>query len=183
MIIKDISAKPRSNPKMVAGNAQEKTVAFYLRRAFKDDENVLVFNDFKFSYNDETAQIDHFIIYKQGFILIESKSIKGSVRVNSQGEWSRSFKGVWQGIPSPINQVLLQEDLLRSLLHFNRENILGKVLGMQQNFGGRCWDRFCAVSSDAIIERESIPKDISSKIVKSEFLIEYSASIPLTIFL
>ncbi|MBU2873556.1 NERD domain-containing protein [Marinobacter salexigens] len=35
------------------------------------------------------SQIDHFIMYKAGFIVVESKSIQGAVRVNSLGEWER----------------------------------------------------------------------------------------------
>jgi len=35
------------------------------------------------------SQIDHLIIYKAGFIVVESKSIQGAVRVNSMGEWER----------------------------------------------------------------------------------------------
>lgn len=172
MIVREIEQKSLSTARRVAGDKHEKNIAFFLRREFKNDKDVMVFNDFKFKFKDETAQIDHLIVYKLGFIIIESKSINGNMKVNEQGEWSRSYQDKWQGMPSPIKQILLQEELLKAYLHENRSDILSTFLGLQQSFGGRCWDRFCAISSHAIIERENIPKDISKKIVKAEFLVE-----------
>jgi transcription elongation factor Elf1 len=59
------------------------------------------------------------------------------------------------------------------MLHAHRESILGKLLGIkQQSFGMRCWDNLCAVSSSAIIDRDSIPSDVSKQLVKTEFLVD-----------
>ncbi|MGE6648585.1 nuclease-related domain-containing protein [Shewanella colwelliana] len=179
MILKTKSVQNAQSPQAIAGQQQEQNVAFFLRRAFKDHPQVLVINDFKFRFNDETAQIDHLIVYSYGFILIESKSIRGQVKVNQHQEWTRSLSinqgktDKWQGMPSPIKQVELQQALLLELLMHHRSNILGKLLGFkQQGFKGRCWDHLCAVSSDAIIDRKSIPKAVSDKLIKSEFLVE-----------
>jgi transcription elongation factor Elf1 len=173
MILKDKKPLNAVSPTAKAGQKQEQDVAFYLRRAFKDNKKVFVINDFKFSHNDETAQIDHLIVYPYGFLLIESKSIKGEVKVNDLGEWTRSLNSKWSGMASPIKQVELQQKLLRELLYANRESILGKVLGMkQQSFGMRCWNNICAVSSNAIIDRDSIPKKLSNQLVKTEFLVD-----------
>ena len=173
MILKDKTLQNVVSPTAKAGQKQEQDVAFFLRRAFKDHEQVFVINDFKFTHNNETAQIDHLIVYPFGFVLIESKSIKGEVKVNREGEWSRSSGSKWSGMASPIKQVELQQELLKELLHENREVILGKLLGFkQQSFRFRCWDNLCAVSSIAIIERDSMPNDISEKLVKTEFLVD-----------
>ncbi|WP_394172904.1 nuclease-related domain-containing protein [Thalassotalea litorea] len=173
MILKDKSLQNAVSPTAKAGQKQEQDVAFFLRRAFKDHNKVFVINDFKFTHNNETAQIDHLIIYTFGFVLIESKSIKGEVKVNKLGEWTRSLGNKWSGIPSPIKQVELQQKLLREMLHANREAVLGKLLGIkQQSFGLRCWDNICAVSSDAIIDRDSMPNKVSKQLVKTEFLVE-----------
>lgn len=147
-------------------------VAFYLRRAFKEHENLVIFNDLKITHLGENAQIDHLLVYSFGFILIESKSINGKVRVNAQQEWSRSYQGQWQGMPSPIKQVELQQKLLRALLSQHRSEIIGKIFLKQQSFGGRCWNNLCAVSSNAIIERRNMPKEIDNQLVKSEFLVD-----------
>lgn len=173
MIIKDKELQNVKAANAIAGQKQEQDIAFYLRREFKDHPQVFIINDYKFSFNDETAQIDHLIVYPYGFILIESKSISGEVKVNESGEWSRSYKGKWSGMPSPIKQAELQQKLLKEFLHHHRANILSKLFGLkQQSFGKRCWNSLCAVSSNSIIERESIPKNISDVVVKSEFLID-----------
>ena len=173
MILKDKELQNVKSANTIAGQKQELDVAFYLRREFKDHPEVFIINDFKFSHNDETAQIDHLIVYPFGFILIESKSISGEVKVNQQGEWTRSHRSKWSGMPSPIKQVELQEQLLNMFLHHHRAKILGKILGFkQQSFQMRCWNNLCAVSSNSIIERESMPSKISETIVKSEFLVD-----------
>ena len=116
MILKDKTLVTTNSAKSKAGQKQELDVAFYLRRAFKDHPQVFVFNDVKFKHNGESAQIDHLIVYTYGFILIESKSITGEVAINQHQEWSRSYRGQWQGMPSPIKQVELQLALLKSLV-------------------------------------------------------------------
>ncbi|GGQ14527.1 nuclease-related domain-containing protein [Shewanella litoralis] len=173
MILKTKSLQTTSSPQAIAGQKQEQDVAFFLRRAFKDNPEVLVINDLKFSFNDETAQIDHLIVYTYGFVLIESKSIKGHVKVNNQGEWTRSYNSQWAGMPSPIKQVELQQALLKEMLKHHKSEILSKFLGIkQQGFNGRCWHYLCAVSSNAVIDRKTMPKEISDKLFKTEFLVD-----------
>ncbi|MCP3128545.1 nuclease-related domain-containing protein [Shewanella sp. KJ2020] len=173
MILKTKSPLNTQTPQAIAGQKQEQDVAFYLRRAFKDHPEVLVINDFRFTFNGETAQIDHLIIYPYGFVLIESKSIKGHVDVNQHGEWTRSHGNHWFGMPSPIKQVELQQSLLKEMLKQHRSEILGKLLGIrQQGFGMRCWDHLCAISSDAVINRNTMPTAISEQLVKTEFLVD-----------
>jgi hypothetical protein len=173
MILKDKILQNAVSPTAKAGQKQEQDVAFFLRRAFKDHKQVYIINDFKFTHNGETAQIDHLIVYTYGFVLIESKSIKGEVKVNGLGEWTRSLRNIWSGMASPIKQVELQQKLLREMLFENREDILSKLFGVrQQSFGMRCWDNLCAVSSNAVIDRDSMPNDVSKQLVKTEFLVD-----------
>lgn len=131
---------------------------------------MLVLNDLRIAHNGETAQIDHLIVYTYGFIVVESKSIRGEVNINEYGEWSRSYKGQWSGMPSPLKQAELQITLLKQYLCANTENVIGKFLGLQLGLGGRCYDVFSAISSDAIIDRSKAPKDVAAKLVKSEFI-------------
>jgi hypothetical protein len=159
-----------SSSRQKAGDKQERDVAFYLRRAFKDSSDYIVFNDYPFSYNNEKAQIDHLIIHRYGFIILESKSIYGEVKVNNKGEWSRSYKGQWSGIPSPIKQANLQSQLFKEMMAANVEEYLGKFLfGVkQQGIGGRKWDLLCAVSNSCILHRDNIPNAINGLVIKSE---------------
>lgn len=171
MIVKDKLQKAAVGVRQKAGDQQEQDVAFYLRRAFKDEDRVRVFHDLQLCYDGEFAQIDHLIVYTFGFIVIESKSIKGEVRVNAQAEWSRSYRQQWQGMPSPVKQAQLQLKVLRDVLTNNHEKMLGRLLGLiQLGLGGRCYDVLCAISSDAIIDRSKAPKDVAAKLVKTEFI-------------
>lgn len=172
MILKDKSTSHSRNPRLDAGIKQELDVAFYLRRAYKNDKSVMVFNDLVIHYDGETAQIDHLLVYKYGFIIIESKSIKGHVVVNAQAEWTRSVGNQWVGMPSPIRQAELQSDLLAKFLCNNREQLVRKILGIQAGLGGRCYDTLCAISSDAIIDRSQAPAEITERLVKSEFIVD-----------
>ncbi|MCF4009989.1 nuclease-related domain-containing protein [Rheinheimera sp. UJ63] len=170
MILKDKTQTSSASIKLDAGIKQEHGVAFYLRRAYKNSDQVMVLNDLRIEHDGESAQIDHLIVYTYGFIVVESKSIRGEVVVNEQGEWSRSYKGQWSGMPSPIKQAELQLKLLKQYLCANTEKVIGKFLGIQQGLGARCYDVFCAISSDAIIDRTKAPKGIADKLVKSEFV-------------
>lgn len=173
MILKEKEAQSSGSIRLDAGIKHEHDVAFYLRRAYKDHKKVLVLNDIKLTFDGETAQIDHLVIHPYGFVIIESKSIRGEVKVNSYGEWSRSFKGVWSGMPSPIKQAEMQMKILRKILRENTHNLLGKKLGvLTQGFGARQFDVLCAISSDAIIDRDSAPEDVAKLLVKSEFVVD-----------
>ncbi len=157
-----------------AGHQQESDVAFYLRRAFKNRADVAVFNDLRLEYDGEVAQIDHLVITTLGFCLIESKSIRAEVEVNQKGEWTRIYNGNKTGMPSPIKQVELQEKLLKAVLRENDADILGKLFGLvQTGFGGRLWKTICAISSDAVIDRDMMPKSISDRVLKSEFIADW----------
>lgn len=177
MILKDKITTYSSDRKIKAGIKQELDVAFYLRRAFSDIPHIYVFNDLKFEHNNEVAQIDHLILYPHGFILIESKSIAGEVSINKHNEWSRSYRGQWRGIPSPIQQVDMQMDIVKHLLQKVNSELLPLYLGVQEGFGGREWAGICAISNNAIIKREDTNKTLEKRLIKSEFIGEKAAEI------
>lgn len=158
--------------KRMAGEKQESQVSYFLDRYFGSNDNYRILNDLVIEVNGFNSQIDHLVVYKAGFIVIESKSIQGSVRVNSLGEWERSYKGEWFGIPSPVQQAAVQIDNLKALLQEHRSQLLGKLLGLQQSFGLRQYKTVIAISSSARLDRDNIPADISQHIVKTEFLVD-----------
>lgn len=170
MILKEKAPSNASCVRLAAGIKQEQDVAFYLRRAYRNSEKVMVLNDISIEHDGERAQIDHLIIYTYGFIIVESKSIRGQVIVNEEGEWIRSYNNKWSGMPSPIKQAELQLALLRQFLIANTYDVIGTFLGIQQGLGARCYDVFCAISSDSIIDRSRAPQEVASRLVKSEFV-------------
>lgn len=178
MILKDKQVVHTSSKMIEAGQKHELQVAFYLEREFGENKDVFVFNDLKIKYRNDTAQIDHLIVYPYGFILIESKSMRGEIEINKRDEWSGKVNGKWVGIPSPIKQVELQMWVLRKLLLENAQHILPKLFGVFQTyFGMRQWDTLCSISSTAVINRKNINSDTDAKLIKAEFLHEKVNSI------
>ena len=169
MIIKPFTKSTEGFSNTSFGNKNEADVAFHLNRKFADVNDIFVFNDLLITHESMSAQIDHLLVYKDGFIIIESKSIHGEVSVNDHGEWSRSINGKWIGIKSPLRQAQLQEDILKEALLERVSEFLGKIL-FKQKTGIKNWryNRICAVSNSAIIHRKSIPDDQNAMIVKAD---------------
>ncbi|QQK64464.1 NERD domain-containing protein [Cobetia sp. cqz5-12] len=172
MIAKEKEAYSGDDERARYGHRQEEDVAFHLRRAFGDDPEVVIFNDLRLKHGEENAQIDHLVMHPFGFIIIESKSITGEVRVNAAGEWQRSYRGNWTGLKSPLRQAELQQDILKRLLIEHRTHLMNKTFGLQGGFAGRQWRVLCAVSSNAIVHRDEMDKGVSAQVVKPEFLHE-----------
>lgn len=170
MILKEKDVYTGDDERAFYGHKQEQDVAYHLRREFGDSDQVRIIHDLMIEHDGERAQIDHLVIHPFGFIIIESKSIVGEVRVNSEGEWSRSYRSNWTGMKSPILQAELQMSLLKALLRSNVERLVGKIFGIQAQVGGRDWQALCAVSSTAILHREKMPREVACRVVKTEFL-------------
>ncbi len=153
MIVKNFEPRASHDLREAAGQQAEQEMAFYLRRAFKDSPALFVFNNLRFQFGEDVAQIDHLILHKYGVILIESKSVSTKVEVNEHGEWMRWFGGQVQGMPSPILQVQRQGEFFKRYLDAHAEDLLGKIVGLQRRFGGMELDILVAISDSGIIGR------------------------------
>jgi hypothetical protein len=140
-----------------AGAKAEEQMAFYLKRAFRDDPEAWVFNDLRYETDEgDSAQIDHLVLHRSGFILIESKSVTSKVRIHHNGEWERLWNSHWQGMPSPIKQVERQVDFLRTALEAYRDQLLGKIFfgHMQMKFRNVPFETLVAISDSGSIDRK-----------------------------
>jgi hypothetical protein len=155
VIVKELDPFQPSDRFEKAGREAEQQMAFYLRRAFKDDEKVRVFNCLRFIRDGEVAQIDHLILHKFGMVIVESKSVTTEVRVGKDGAWSRVFKGVEHGMKSPVIQAKMQADLLGKLLEDHCAELLNKILGLQAHFGGMPIDVMVAISDSGVLKRSA----------------------------
>jgi hypothetical protein len=154
MIIKELEQLEAKDRREQAGYDAEFQLAFYLRRAFKDDPNLLVFNNLRFEKAGDVCQIDHLILHPFGIILIESKSVTTRVQINELGEWTRSINGLESGMPSPILQAQRQGDFLHIYLEESVESLLSKrVLLGQSHFTKMPIDILVAISDSGIIDR------------------------------
>jgi len=153
MIIKETEGTYVSDKYVQAGIAAEKQMAFYLKRAFSDDPNILVLNGIRIVQEGDAAQIDHLILHEFGMIIVESKSVTTQVAINEHGEWTRSFKGASKGMPSPVLQAKRQGEFLKRFLEPHTETLLKKLLGIQIKFDKMPIDVVVAISDTGIIKR------------------------------
>lgn len=145
-----------NDPLAIAGAKAEDQMAFYLRRAFYQNKDVLVFNDLRFEDDSgDVAQFDHLILHKYGFIVVESKSVTSGIRVNQEWEWTRLWNNRPQGMPSPVLQARRQITFLKRVLDSNVAVLTGKLLGLvQKRFDGYMWDVLVAISDQGTIKRD-----------------------------
>jgi hypothetical protein len=134
-----------------AGYEAEKQLAFYRDRAFRESAyDFRVFHGLRIDRKGDVAQIDHLVLHRFRFVIIESKSVVDSISINQHGEFTRWFARRPQGMPSPIAQARRQRDLLRQVLRDNRER-LRRAIGigpfkMQGDFGEQRFDIVVAIS-------------------------------------
>lgn len=158
MILKEKDNITTKNKKIAAGNEAEREMAFYLNRAFGEDPRVFVFHDLRIERNGEAAQMDHLLLHKHGLVIIESKSVAGTVHVNEHLEFKYVRGRREEGMASPIQQAKRQGDLLRSFLQDQRESLRSKrLLGLIQGGFTHCpIDVLVAISDKSVIRRPKI---------------------------
>lgn len=172
MILKDVDEQATLDKYQKAGLSAEKQMAFYLKRAFGNEENILVINSLRLEKLDDAAQIDHLILHEYGMIIIESKSVSTKVAVNEYGEWARAVNGKAQGMPSPVKQAQRQAEFLKKYLTPFTDVLLKKVVGIQLKFDKMPIDIIVAISDQGIINRPKKQIDDLNYIRKADQVVD-----------
>lgn len=117
MIYKELEPFQIEDKFAKAGRAAEEQMAFYFKRFFGDDPDILVLNGIRIEADSDAAQLDHLVIHSHGLAIVESKSVVGQLQIKDDGQWIRWY-GTKQskGMASPITQARLQEKFLRAFL-------------------------------------------------------------------
>lgn len=132
-------------------------MASHLRRAFKTDPDVFVFNDLRLVFEGEVAQIDHLVLHRGGMVLIESRSVSGEVLVNERAEWVRWTDSHHEGMLSPVEQARRHEAVLRAMLGAKSERLRDRTpLETERERSGLDWpiDFLIVASDECRITRE-----------------------------
>lgn len=116
MILKELDPFSSDDKFEKAGRNAEESIAFYLKRFFEDEENILILNGIRWETTDDAAQIDHLVIHEYGLILVECKSVSGRIQLLDDGQWVRWYNNKSQGMKSPITQVRMQADFFKKQL-------------------------------------------------------------------
>lgn len=176
MISKEKTGSPPSTRTGRAGYQAEVQMGFYLRRAYAEASDVYVINDLRIVLGAEAAQIDHLVIHRYGFVVVESKSVTGSMEVNTQLEFVRNYGRRRTGMKSPIQQARMQAELLCKLLNKNKKSLRRRVLlGLRQGrFGDQRFEILVAVSDQGEIRRKGAAP---GELVKADTVVDRIASI------
>ena len=79
-------------------------MAHYLKRFFAASDQFDVINYLRVELGGEVAQLDHLVLHPQGIMIIESKSVAGSVQIKDDGQWIRWFNKSPQGMQLPRHE-------------------------------------------------------------------------------
>lgn len=102
MIVKELDPFQSEDKLAKSGRAAEEQMAFYLKRFFATDSDVLVLNGVRLEEDGDAAQIDHLLIHSYGLTIVESKSVHGKIQIKDDGQWIRWFgANQSKGIASP----------------------------------------------------------------------------------
>ena len=86
----------------------------------------MLLHDLRFVIEGEVTQIDHLIFNRAGSVyLLETKNYACNLVINDRGEFTAEYENARFGIPSPIEQSLRHEKVLRQLLE--RLDIVGRT--------------------------------------------------------
>ena len=135
MIVKEFQDRSMPNNKLIAaGDAAERQMAFYLRRAFASQDGLCVLNDIRIvdpeqqhcGLGEDACQIDHLVLHRWGMFIVESKSSSvGKVVIRSDGSGGDEWVFGGKGRRSPIKQAEMQAEYLRTFIQRHREQLLG----------------------------------------------------------
>lgn len=139
----------------------ERESAHYLDSYFKNGENHVVLHDLRFVVDGEVAQVDHLIINRVlGIYLLETKNYAGNLVINEHGEFTVEYDDGRFGIPSPIEQSLRHECVLRKLL----ENL--DIVGRTQKQAE--FHHVVMLHPKAIIRRPPVKVFDTSNVIKAD---------------
>lgn len=116
MIFKELEPFSGQDKFQIAGRKAEEQMAHYLRRFFGSSADVDILNYLRIDLGGEVAQMDHLVLHPYGLLIVESKSVAGSVQIKEDGQWIRWFNKQPQGMRSPVTQAKMQVMLLKELL-------------------------------------------------------------------
>jgi hypothetical protein len=87
-----------------------------LERSLADLPDLRVFNGLRLVQGQHAFTLDHLVLHRYGFILLENASMMLELDVNTRGEWTHVYCDAPLRIPSPVLQVERKLKRLHSFL-------------------------------------------------------------------
>ncbi|MCX7166547.1 MAG: nuclease-related domain-containing protein [Rhodocyclales bacterium] len=148
--------------RLAPGVAGERDAAHYLDMTFGAGKNNALLHDLRIEADGLTAQIDHLVVSRVFvFFLLETKSFKGNLHINEQGEFTVEYSdGRRFGIESPLEQSRRHEVVLRRVVE--RLGIGGRI-GTSPRF-----EHVVLVHPKGVIHRPPSDRFDSSRVIKAD---------------
>ena len=156
------------------GYNSEKKMEFYLQRKFFDNREIHILNNLHIKTIDGKGyfQIDHLVVTKYCFVIVESKTCNSHLKFDSHFQWScfKQTEQKWIGMKSPMKQAEMQGDALRKVLQENRLELRQKFLFMQGGFLNLPIYSLVAISDSGIIDYCSENKNYCANVLKADLI-------------
>lgn len=156
------------------GYESERQMAFYLHRKFFENQDIHVLNNLYIKTLDGKGffQIDHLIVTKYCFVIVESKTCNSHLRFDKNLQWScfQQTTNKWIGTKSPMVQAEMQGDALRSVLQENRMALRGRFLNKQGGFLNMPIHTLVAISDSGIIDYSSGNEEYCTNVLKADLI-------------
>ena len=152
-----------------AGCNGEKAIEYELKNA---RIGMFVLHDINIQYEDNNAQIDYVIVTPSNCYLVECKNMVGDITVDNKGQFIRKLPwGSKESIYSPLTQAQRHVDTLKKIRD-QSHGIVGKlIISLAKDDYFR--PLVVVSNSNGILNTKYATKDVKSKIVRVDNLIEY----------
>ena len=109
MIAKELDPFESNHEYEQAGQAALERTAQYLKDVFgrtpsRAEQELVVLNGLRLESGKQAVYLDHLALHAHGVVLVENRSRKAELEVNSLGEWTQTYRGAVLRIPSPTQQ-------------------------------------------------------------------------------
>lgn len=154
--------------KIKYGSMGESNVCYELKNSFMP---MVCLHNLRLEYKELVAQIDFIAITTKNIYVIECKNLVGDIVITDKGEFIRYYKNsqgkAKEGMYSPIVQNERHINVLKEILI---------DLGYKR-FLSRVESIVVMTNPNTIINKKYAPKDIASKVIKSDQLIQTISNI------
>lgn len=156
------------------GYKSEQKMEFYLQRKFFDNPEIHVLNNLYIKTIDGKGcfQIDHLVVTKYCFLIIESKTCNSHLKFDQHLQWScyRQTEQKWVGMKSPMKQAEMQGDALRKVLQEKRLELRHKFMLMQGGFLTLPIHTLVAISDSGIIDYCTENENYCRNVLKADLI-------------
>ncbi len=116
MIFKELDPLDWKDDSAVTRRTADEQMPYYLRRYFGDSAEVDVLNQLRVSTGGVVSQVDHLLLHPYGLLVVDSRSVSGSLQVKDDGRWICLEHDKPRTIHSPVTQAYSQALSLKAFL-------------------------------------------------------------------